>query len=149
VAASAKWYNNAVLGSWGSTAARRFDFVNDTIKVTLHTSSYTPNQATHTFYTDLTNELASGSGYTAGGYTMVNKTLAYDSGTHEVRLDADDPQWTSATFTFRIYVIRKDTGTGSTSPLLGYGDMGADQSISGGTYTLVGDATGWLKDTVS
>ena len=145
--ATAKWYNNGVLGQWSGTAARRVDWVNDTIKISLHTSVYVPSQTAHTYYSDLAAELASGSGYTAGGYTMVNKTLTLSG--QEVRLDADDPQWTAATFTFRYYVIRKDTGTPSTSPLLGYGDMTTDQSISSGTYTLVGDATGWLKDVVS
>jgi hypothetical protein len=149
MAATAKWYSNAVVGVFSATAARRFDWVNDTIKVTLHTSAYAYNQFTNTYYSDLASELATGSGYVAGGYTMVNKTLTYDGASKEVRLDADDPQWTAATFTFRTYVIRKDTGTPSTSPLLGFGDMGADQSISGGTYTLVGDPTGWLKDVVS
>jgi len=147
--ASANWYTNGVLGQWSGTAARRVDWVNDTIKITLHTSTYTPQQTTHTYYSDLTAELASGSGYTAGGYTMVNKTLTYDGTSKEVRLDADDPQWTAATFTFRYYVIRKDTGTPTTSPLLGFGNMVTDQSIASGTYTLVGDATGWLKDVVS
>jgi hypothetical protein len=111
MAASAKWYTNAVLGVFSSTAARRFDWVNDTIKVTLHTSAYAYSQTANTYYSDVTSELATGSGYTAGGYTMVNKTLTYDAASKEVRLDADDPQWTAATFTFRTYVIRKDTGT--------------------------------------
>jgi len=145
MAATSKWYGLAGKGQWSSTAASRVDWVNDTIQVSLHTSAYVPNQDTHVYYTDLTSELASGNGYTAGGYTLVNKTLTYDAASNETRLDADDAQWTAATFTFRISVVRKNTGTPSTSPLLGYTDMGADQSISGGTYTLVWDPTGVLK----
>jgi len=145
MAVTSHWYGLAGKGQWSGTPASRVDWVNDTIKCTLHTSSYTPNQDTHQYYSDLTNELSTGSGYTAGGYTLVNKTLTYDTASNETRLGADPAQWTSATFTFRISVVRKDTGTPTTSPLLGYTDMGSDQSISGGTYTLVWDATGVLK----
>lgn len=145
MAVTAHWYGLAGKGQWSSTPASRVDWVNDTIKVTLHTSAYVPNQDTHQYYSDLTNELATGSGYTLGGYTLISKTLTYDTASHSTWLGAANAQWTSATFTFRISVVRKDTGTSTTSPLLGYTDMGADQSISGGTYTLVWDATGVLK----
>ena len=44
------------------------------LTLTLHTSTYTPNIATHTSVADLTNELGSGSGYTAGGTTLATAT---------------------------------------------------------------------------
>ena len=43
------------------------DLDTDSFKVTLHTSTYTPNAGTHTVYADLTNELSTASGYTNGG----------------------------------------------------------------------------------
>ena len=45
------------------------DLDTDTIKVMLVTSTYTPNQDTHTKRSDVTNEV-SGTGYTAGGATL-------------------------------------------------------------------------------
>ena len=42
------------------------DWLNDTIKVMLVTSAYTPDQDAHDFKDDITNEI-SGTGYTAGG----------------------------------------------------------------------------------
>lgn len=50
--ATAKWYGNAHAGQYSATAARRVDWVTDTIKAALCTSSYTPNQDTHTWRTD-------------------------------------------------------------------------------------------------
>jgi hypothetical protein len=42
-----------------------------TIKVTLHSSSYTFS-ASHSVYADLTNELSTASGYTNGGQTLTS-----------------------------------------------------------------------------
>ena len=42
------------------------DLDTDTIKIALCTSSYTPNIDTHDFFDDITNELSTASGYTAG-----------------------------------------------------------------------------------
>jgi hypothetical protein len=51
--------------------------LSDTIVATLHTASYSPNYDTHQFVSDLSNELAAGSGYSTGGITLTSKTLAY------------------------------------------------------------------------
>jgi hypothetical protein len=138
---TAKWYGLAGQGQFSQTAARRVSWLDDTIKVTLHTSTYTPNQDTHDFADDLTNEVANGNGYTTGGVTLGTKTLTYDSASNTVRLDAADASWTfTASKTMRYAVIWKDTGSAATSPLLGYVDFGADETSSG-TFTLQWDAT--------
>ena len=143
--ATATWYGNSVTGQYSSTSARRVDWVSDTVKVALCTSSYTPNQDTHTFFNDITNELTTGGGYTAGGAALANKTVTYDSTSNETRLDADDVQWTSATFTCRYAVIYKDTGSGATSPLFGWVDFGGNESIASGIFVIQWDSTGILK----
>jgi hypothetical protein len=51
------------------------DLNTDTFKILLVTSSYTPNQATHDFRDDVTNEVT-GTGYTAGGATLASVTAA-------------------------------------------------------------------------
>lgn len=124
-------------------------YTTDTIKAGLITSSWTPNQDTDEFYsTPAANEI-SGTGYSAGGVTLASKTLTYDSATNELRFDAADPTWTTATITARYLVYYKSTGTNSTSPILGYVNFGADQSVTTGTFTVVLDATGALKITAA
>ena len=49
------------------------DLDSDTLKISLHTSSYTPD-AGHSSYTDLDNEVANGSGYTTGGKALTTVT---------------------------------------------------------------------------
>jgi len=50
------------------------DFENDTFKLALVTSSYTPDRDTHDNFDDITNEV-SGTGYTAGGAALANLTV--------------------------------------------------------------------------
>ncbi len=56
---------------------KEIDWAADTIKVTLHTSSYTANFDTHDYQDDLTNELSTAGGYTAGGATLGSATQTY------------------------------------------------------------------------
>jgi hypothetical protein len=52
------------------------DYLSDTLKCSLHSSSYVPNLDTHETKSDLTNEV-SGTNYTAGGTTLGTKTVTY------------------------------------------------------------------------
>lgn len=144
------WYGLAVKDQWGTTAGDRIDFVTDTIKATLHTVTYVPNQDTDQYFTAATNELATAGGYTAGGATLASKTLTYDGPTNTVRLKAADVTWTAASFTSRRCVLRKDTGVAGTSHLMGWVDFGADQTPAGIDFVVRGDATdGFLRAVVS
>jgi len=145
MSATANWFGNSFVGQYSATAARRIDFVTDTIKCSLHTVTYVPNQDTHTFWSDTTNEV-SGTGYTTGGTTLTSKTVTYDSASNETRLDAADPAWTTVTFSgARIAVFYKDTGTTTTSPLIAWHNFGGDQTVAGANFTIVLDATGLAK----
>ena len=64
-----------------------------TIKVTLHTSSYTFSAA-HSVYADLTNELSTANGYTNGGATLGSVTWDHSGGT--ATFDAADTTWTAS-----------------------------------------------------
>lgn len=134
---TAKWYGYALLKALN----KEVDWDTDTIKVMLCTSSYTPDQDTHDYKDDITNEV-SGTGYTAGGATLGSKTIGYTGGTNVIKLDAADVTWSASTITARYAVIYVDTGTASTSLLLGYVDFGADVSSSNGNFTLTWDAAG-------
>lgn len=147
MAVSATWNGPAIEGQYGTTAARRIDWVTDTIKVMLATSTYTPNQDTHDFVNDVTNEV-SGTGYTAGGATLGSKTVVYTGASNKLVLDAADTSWTTATFTARYAIVYKDTGTASTSPIMGTVDFGGDQTVTAATFSIVWDADGVLKAVV-
>jgi hypothetical protein len=146
MAVTANWYGKGVLDQWGSAPV---NWTGDTIKVALTTSSYTPNQDTHEFFSDVTNELAATGGYLAGGASLGTKTLNYASASNEAQLLAANTSWSSASFTTRNAIIYKSTGTNSTSLLMGYVQFGGDQTVSSGTFTIQWDTTGVLKVTAS
>lgn len=150
MAHTVKWAGRALEGQWGTTAARRVDFVTDTIKCSLSTNTYVPDQDAHDFFNDVTNEIT-GTGYTAGGATLGTKSVSYDTATNELRLICADVAWgPGATFgPFRIGTIYKDTGTASTSPILGWITFDSDQSVSNGTFTIDTDPTGVLYVTAA
>lgn len=141
-----KLYGQALL----HLARKRMDLVSDTVKLTLHTSSYTPDQDAHDFANDLTNELGTAGGYTAGGATLANKTVTYDSATNTTIFDADDVSWTSSTLTWRTAVFSDTTpGTAATNPLISFAQGDADTVSTGGTTTVVMPATGIARFTAA
>jgi len=142
----------ATTKTYGSVIAKAFnkeiDFDTDTIKVALVTSSYTPNQDTHDYFDDVSSNEVSGTGYTAGGNTLANKSVTYTSGTNVTKFDADDTSWTSSTITARYAVIYDASpGSNATRPLIAYVDFGSDQSSSNGTFSIVWDAAGIFTTT--
>lgn len=145
MAVTAFWYGNALLKALN----KEIDWDTDVIKVALVTSTYSPNQDTHAYFSDVTNE-AAGTGYTAGGATLASKTITYTGATNIIALDAADVTWVSSTITARYAVIYDDTpATAATKPLLAYVDFGVDQSSTNGNFTITWDANGILKITVS
>jgi len=120
------------------------DLDTDTIKVMLVTSTYTPSIDTHVVLSDITNEVT-GTGYTAGGATLANKTMTQDNTNDRGVFDADDTTWDTSTITARAAVIYKDTGSAATSTLICYKDFGSDKTSTAGPFTIQWDATGILR----
>ncbi len=113
----------------------------------LATSSYTPNQNTHDYFNDITNEVT-GTGYTAGGATLGTKTVTQSTTTHT--FDAADTVWTTSTITARYAIIYDSTpGTAATNPLIAYVDFGADVSSTAGDFTIAWNASGIFTITVA
>lgn len=137
MAVTAKMYGNALLKALN----KEVNYITDTIKVMLCTSAYTPNQDAHIYKSSITGEVT-GTGYTAGGATLTNKTMTYNGATNTIKLDADDVVWVSSTITARYAVIYDDTGTDSTSTLLGYIDFGEDKISSAGDFKITWDTAG-------
>jgi len=127
-------------------ANKEIDLDTNTIKVALCTSTYTPNQNTHDYFDDITNEV-SGTGYTAGGATLGTKTVNTSSKTFT--FDAADTVWSSSTITARYAIVYCSTGTASTSALIGYIDFGADVSSTAANFTITWNASGIFTQTVS
>lgn len=143
MAVTAKWYGAGLVA-----LAAGANWTADTINVTLHTSSYTPNQDTHAVAADLSAEVAAGAGYSTGGVALSSKTRTYDAATNRLSLDAADVSWTAPsgqTLTARYAVIRDVTG----DDLLGYVDFGENVSATGAAFTITWDATGVLTVTAA
>ena len=104
-------------------------FLSDTIKALLATNSYTPSVSTHTVLTDITNECAD-AGYAR--QTLGTKTITLDGSGRTVWDAADLDFGNNVTISGRYIVLFKDSGTGSTSYLLGYVELtgGAVGNIS-------------------
>jgi hypothetical protein len=132
-----------------SLASKLANLSSDTLKVSLHTSTYAPNQDTHQFQSDLTNEVT-GTGYTAGGQALTSVTLTYTAATNVLMLDAADVSWASSTITARYAVVYDATpGTAATNPLICYVDFGADVSSTAATFQIVWDAAGIVTFTAA
>lgn len=132
-------YGNFLLKGYDSST--KIDVTSDTIKCALVDSGYTPDYDAHDFFNDITNEEA-GTGYTAGGATLANKTWAVVGASNVVKFDADDASWASSTITTRYAVIYKSTGAAGTSPLICTIDFGSDKTSDGGTFLISFNASG-------
>lgn len=121
------------------------DLDTDTIHVALVTSSYTPDQDTHDFFDDVTNEVV-GTGYTAGGSALASKAVSADNTDNEGVFDANDVAWTTSTITARGAVLyKKRGGASSADELIAYIDFGSDKVSTAGTFTIAWNAEGILN----
>lgn len=120
------------------------DLDTHTFKLLLTSSSYTPNASTHTVKADVTNELSTANGYTAGGATLTTVTWNRSGGT--VTFDADNVVWTASggSIVARYAVLYDDTA--ASDELVGYvllDTTPADvTTTSGNTLTIAWNASG-------
>ena len=120
------------------------DLDTDTIKMMLVTSTYSPNQDTHTKRSDVTNEVV-GTGYTAGGVTLANKTVTVDNTGNTGVFDADDVTISTATITARGCVLYKSRGgAASADEIIAYLDFGSDITSTAGNFVITFSASGIL-----
>jgi hypothetical protein len=88
--------------------------------------------AATTNYSQLgTDELATATGYTQPGNTLVSITPVASSTT--AVCDFDDTSWTSATFTTCGALIYNSTASGAACAVLSFG---GDQTVSSGDFTI-------------
>lgn len=141
--AAGNWimYDNAKL----EIAKGTIDLDSHTFKVLLTSNSYTPSRSAHTVKADVTNELSTANGYTAGGATLGSVTVTNSSGT--TTFDAADASWTASGGSigpFRNAVIYDDTH--ASDALLAYCVLESSDltATAGQTATIVFNASGIL-----
>jgi len=110
------------------------DLAADTLKIALYTSSASLGAGTTAYTTS--NEI-SGTGYSAGGETLTSTTVSTTGTT--AFFDADDPTWTSASFTARGALIYNSTNGDKAIAVLNFG---GDFTVSSGTFRIVFPAAG-------
>jgi hypothetical protein len=119
-------------------------WVADTIKCALTTSAYAVSQANDEFFSSVTNEIAAGGGYAAGGFTLAGKSVSYDAATRQTRFLADDINLAALTpaSPFRYGVVYKSTGVAGTSFLIAYINFATDRDPAGGVFGVQWAPTG-------
>jgi len=146
MAVVAKLYGRVFLAAFN----KEIDLIDDNIKVTLHTSTYAPDQDVHDYVDDLTNELPTATGYTLGGQSLTNKTLTYTAATNTIMYDADDVVWNASTITARTAVISDRTpATAAAQALIAYQQSDVDVASSGGDFRVSWNAAGIFTVTVA
>lgn len=135
--------------AWRKTVAdpARAAAIAGTLKLSIVTSAYTPAQGTDDFWNDVSANEVTGTGYTAGGNACATPTWTGPDGSGLLTFDASDPAaWTQNASGFsngRRAILYYDTGTASTSRLVGYSnDFGADAGNVAGDFSVAINAAG-------
>lgn len=134
----------AAFGSLDATIS--INYLTGTINCGLLTSGYTPSQTSHHHYSDVSANEASGTGYTAGGQNLASKAI---SRTGLVTFfTAANVTWASSTITAAYAFTYNNTGSASTSALIGLYDFGGSQSSVANNFTIAWNASGLWSLTV-
>jgi hypothetical protein len=148
MAASLTFFNN-----WREAIARAVDLSSPpTVNVTLHTSTFVPDNEADVVYADLSNELATANGYTNGGQALAG--TSWVQSTTVAIYDATDTVWTASggSITARYAVLRLvGTFNSQVDPVICYillDTTPADvTATAGNTLTLQWSASGLFRVT--
>lgn len=118
-----------------------------TINMRLLTTSYSPSKANANWSDISSNEIVDSLGsYTAGGSAIANRSFATDTVNFITYMTFDAVQWTPVTASnVRWAVTVVNTGTASTSVILGIHDLGAAYNPSNGLMRLTPGSSGALQ----
>ena len=123
-----------------------------TVNVSLHTSTFVPDNEADVVYADVTNELSTANGYTNGGQALGSVT--WTQSTTVAIFDAADTVWTASggSITARYAVLRLvGTFNAQVDPLIAYillDTTPADVTATdGNTLTLQWNASGVFRQT--
>jgi len=113
-----------------------------TIKAAILDNGYTPDKDDNVFSDVSVNEV-SGTGYTAGGATLANISIAQDDANDKAWIDCDNLTWSEVTFTNGRYLVLYDTS--ASNNILSIYDFGADKSPAGDDFQVNVNALGLLS----
>ena len=117
------------------------DLDTDLFNIALHGSNFV-NDSAHDQWDDISATQTSGTGYSDGGTSLSNVSWTLSGGV--VEFDADDPSWSSATFTADFASIRATDGTNSGGLVCAL-DFGGTQSVNNGTFTVQFNSAGIIQ----
>lgn len=104
----------------------------DTIKIALTNTA--PSAANNSVLADIT-QISAGNGYSSGGFEVAVSTSRSGATTSIVGVDASLTASGGSIGPFRYVVLYNDTPTSPADPLIGYWDLGAEQTIvADGTF---------------
>jgi catalase (peroxidase I) len=109
---------------------KEVDLEGDTVNVALLDGSHAFT-ATHNTWSEVSANEISGTGYTTDGQALANKTVTQAATT---KWDADNTEWTTASFSAYHAVIYDVTAT---SNLICSFDFGGIQTVTVGTFRIV------------
>lgn len=113
----------------------------DTFSIILMQSGYVFDPDLHDTYADvIASELAAGNGYLAGGSNLAGVTVTRDDANNRTDVTCDDVQWDASGGSIGPSpgaIVMKDTGTASTSIVVGYIDFSGDQTAPDGAPFII------------
>jgi len=122
-------------------ATKKLDLSADVFKVILMEEGFTFAPATHDLLADVSaSELATGSGYTAGGATLSNVALTQNDTDGTCDVTWDNPTWTASGGDIGPVcgaIIYDDTYTGK--PVVGFIDFGGSYTEPDGGVAVLGN----------
>ena len=119
-------------------ARARINFATDDFKAVIVSSIPTEaNLDAWEFLNDVTNEIAAGGEYVAGGFAVTAAVGAVDTTNNRVAVtfSAASPTYTDSTISGVGCIIYKDTGVAGTSPLAHFVDWDGTVSSTNGNFT--------------
>lgn len=123
MAVNAHMFGQAQYSAWLGL----IDWEGGAIKALLTDDSFVPNQDTMQMLSSITGEL-SGGGYAR--VTLPSPTAAYDPDTNTTYLSCDPFSFATMTGDYSFMVVFQDSGTASTSPLIGWVDFDGPHSVA-------------------
>lgn len=115
---------------------QQVNWTSATIKV-MACNAFTINQSTQTVIGDVSSNQITATGYIAGGATLTSKVFNKNVASLRTEFQAANTTWTiTGTMSAQIFVFYVDTGTPSTSYILGYDDKGTAQSRTNDDFVL-------------
>ncbi len=120
----------------------KINLSNDTFKMALLQSNYTPDIDAHTVFSDVTGEV-SGSGYTAGGQVITGLNFTQDNTNDVGKLDASNVAWDNSVITSaRFGLVYRSGASSGDSYLVAYQSFGSDKSTNNAKFEVEIDSSG-------